>query len=44
MAKEIKTLPLGAVWDYYCLQRNVPVGMAWMDAVPQYERSVTSER
>ena len=42
--EEIKTLPLGAVWDYYCLRQDVPVGMAWMDAVRQYERSVTSKR
>jgi L-rhamnose isomerase len=44
LLEEIKTLPLGAVWDYYCLTKNVPVGMAWMDAARQYEREVTSKR
>jgi L-rhamnose isomerase len=44
LVEEIKTLPLGAVWDYYCLTQNVPVGMAWMDATRQYERNVTSKR
>ena len=42
--EEVKTLPLGAVWDYYCTQRNVPVGMAWMDCVKDYESRVTSRR
>jgi len=44
LLEEIKTLPLGAMWDYYCLRQDTPVGMAWMDAVRQYERSVTSKR
>ena len=44
LVEEIKTLPLGAVWDHYCLTQNVPVGMAWMDAARQYERNVTSKR
>lgn len=44
MMEEIKTLPFGAVWDYYCLQRDVPVGPAWLDVVKNYEADVTSER
>ncbi len=36
MVEEIKTLPLGAVWDYYCQTQGVPVGMAWMDQVKTY--------
>ncbi len=44
MTEEIKTLPLGAVWDYYCARQGVPVGAAWMEAVRAYERSVTSKR
>ena len=30
MIEELKTLPAGAVWDYYCLQQGVPVGAAWL--------------
>ena len=37
LLEELKTLPLGAVWDYYCLKQGVPVGMAWLDGVKQYE-------
>jgi L-rhamnose isomerase len=44
MMEELKTLPFGAVWDYYCLKRGVPVGMAWFDAVRQYEKDVLSKR
>jgi L-rhamnose isomerase len=42
--EEIKTLPFGAVWDYYCEQQNVPVGPAWLDEVKQYETDVLSKR
>lgn len=44
MLEELKTLPFGAVWDYYCLQQDVPVGHAWLDVVKQYERDVLSKR
>ena len=44
MLEELKTMPSGAVWDYYCLQHEVPVGPAWLDAVRKYEREVQSKR
>ena len=44
MVEEIKTLPFGAVWDYYCLRQGVPVGMAWMEEVRRYQRQVTGKR
>ena len=42
--EEQKTLPLGAVWDYYCHQADIPGGMAWLDQVRRYERDVLSTR
>jgi L-rhamnose isomerase len=42
--EEAKALPWGAVWDYYCLTRAVPVGGALMDEVESYEQSVTLRR
>ncbi len=42
--EEIKTLPLGAVWDYYCLKQDVPLGQDWIRAVKDYEARVTSNR
>ncbi len=44
MLEETKTLPAGAVWDYYCLQRDVPVGPAWLEDVRRYERDVLDNR
>jgi L-rhamnose isomerase len=44
MLEEIKTLPFGAIWDYYCLRNDVPVGLAWLDEVKQYEKDVLSKR
>ena len=44
LMEEIKTLPFGAVWDYYCLRSSVPVGMKWFDIVRDYETKVTAER
>lgn len=40
----LKSLPFGAVWDYFCLQQDVPPRMAWMDEIREYERSVLSQR
>jgi len=42
--EEIKTLQSGAVWDYYCLQQNVPIGPAWLSEIRKYERDVLARR
>ncbi len=42
--EEIKSLPFGAVWDFYCESREVPVGEAWLAEVKRYEKNVLSER
>jgi L-rhamnose isomerase len=44
LQEEIKSLPFGAVWDFYCESKNVPVGDAWLAEVKQYEKTVLSER
>jgi L-rhamnose isomerase len=44
LLEELKTLPFGAVWDYYCLTKGVPVGTAWIEAVKAYENDVLSQR
>jgi L-rhamnose isomerase len=44
LVEAIKMLPLSAVWDYYCLKQNVPVGVSWLDEVRDYEARVTSRR
>ena len=44
MLEEIKTLPFGAVWDYYCLRNDVPAREAWLKEVRDYEEKVTNLR
>src|SRR4051794_35336257 len=44
LLEEIKTLPFGAVWDFYCESQSVCAGMAWLDEVKHYERDVLSKR
>ena len=44
LLEELKGLPFGAVWDHYCLSQNVPVGMAFMDEISAYERTILPQR
>ena len=44
MLEERKSMPAGAIWDYYCLQHDIPVGMDWYKQVKQYETDVLSKR
>lgn len=44
MTEELKDYPFGDVWDYYCEQQGVPVGMAWYEEVKQYEKDVLKKR
>jgi len=44
MLEELKTLPYGAVWDYYCARSDVPVGSSWLADVKAYEKNVLAKR
>jgi L-rhamnose isomerase len=44
MLEELKTLPFGAVWDYYCEKSRVPIKDTWLREVKDYEAKVTSKR
>ncbi|HEX9048362.1 MAG TPA: L-rhamnose isomerase [Verrucomicrobiae bacterium] len=44
LQEEAKTLPFGAVWDYYCEQQGVPVGDSWVTEVKNYEKNVLAKR
>ena len=44
MLEERKSLPAGAVWDYYCLKHDIPAGIDWLGNVKQYEADVLSKR
>ena len=40
----MKTKPLGAVYDYYCLTANVPVAENYIAEIQQYEKEVLLKR
>ncbi len=42
--EELKTLPMGAVWEELCTRAGVPADGSWMDAVKQYEKDVFPTR
>ena len=42
--EDSKTMPLSAVWDYFCLTRDVPTGASWLNDVHTYEREALSKR
>ena len=42
--EEAKTLPLGAVWEHYCLGATVPMGAELIADIGRYEASVMRER
>ncbi len=44
LMEELKGLPWGAVWDQFCLRHDVPVGMAFLDAIRTYEAEVLAQR
>ena len=42
--EELKSFPLGAVWEHYCETRGVPGGLEWLVAVKSYEHDVLLKR
>jgi L-rhamnose isomerase len=40
----LKTMPFGAVYDYYCLISNVPSGQDYIDEIMKYEKDVLRKR
>ena len=42
--EDLKAFPWGAVWDYYCMQNDVPVGNDWLPIVRDYESKVLATR
>jgi L-rhamnose isomerase len=44
LLEETKSLPWTAVWDYYCMDKEVPVGVSWLSQVKSYEEEVLLKR
>ena len=44
LQEELKSMPFSAVWDYYCMKKNVPVGIDIMRVVKEYEKKELANR
>ena len=44
LQEEAKSLPFGAVWDFYCESKGVPTGENWLTEVKRYEKEVLAKR
>lgn len=44
LMEEMKSLPFGAVYDYFNMKNSAPVGEEFIGRVQQYEREVTGKR
>lgn len=44
LMEDLKTMPLGSVWDEYCRRQTVPCDTAWLAEVKQYEADLLSKR
>lgn len=44
LMEEIKTYPMGDIWNYYCEKNGVPVAEGWIKEVKEYEQTELSKR
>jgi L-rhamnose isomerase len=44
MREETKSQPVGAVWDYYCLSKDIPYRDLWVQDIARYEAEVLRKR
>jgi L-rhamnose isomerase len=44
LMEELKSMPFGAVWNYYCAEMNAPLEKEIVPAVKNYENTVLSKR
>ena len=44
LQEELKSMPFSAVWDMYCLQKDVAIGMDFIQVVKDYEKKELSKR
>ena len=44
LLEEAKSMPWGAVYNYYCATKGVIVGDAYIADIQKYENEVTSKR
>jgi L-rhamnose isomerase len=42
--EEMKTTPFSAIWDYYLMSNDMPVGADWIKEIKAYEQAVLLKR
>lgn len=44
LIEELKMMPFGILWDYYCECSNTPTDLDWLNKIEEYENSVLAKR
>ena len=44
LLESLKSMPLGPIWDYYCLTQDVPLDLDFMTKIRDYEQRELSQR
>ncbi|HBC86596.1 MAG TPA: L-rhamnose isomerase [Lentisphaeria bacterium] len=44
LSEELRALPFGDVWNFYCESKSVPAGASWIGELEKYEKDVLSKR
>ena len=44
LLEDAKSLPMGVVWDRFCLDQYVPLDRAWIEEIRGYEKRILSRR
>ena len=44
LQEELKSMPFSAIWDFYCMRQNVPIGMDFMNVIKEYEKKELAKR
>lgn len=44
LLEELKAMPMGAIYDYFCAKNDVPAGISFMDEIEDYEKNVLLKR
>ncbi|MHA1688137.1 MAG: L-rhamnose isomerase [Promethearchaeota archaeon] len=44
LLEDLKTVPHGAIWNYYCHEMHVPLDFEWIHDIKKYEKDVLLKR
>lgn len=44
LSEELKTYPMGEIWNEFCRVTEQPCGMEWLDEIEEYEKNVLAKR